>query len=265
MTERSVDRESFVLERARKGLAPGAAQRRATLGRLGAALAFGSVVPPAPSAPGPASPAPVSGFAKGAASFSLRALVTGVVSAAVVGFGAGYLVPRRPVAPAVEARPIAPASTVAPQVRPQASPVTPPGTAPAFAAASAREAPGQALAVTSGGSQRHSTRRDPERREPVPSANYDELSYVQRAQTALRNGDAALALGLMQSLDQLQPKGALLAERAVVSVLALCRLDRANDARLLASATWKSGNAPEVYRRRMENSCVGPVGEAGEE
>jgi hypothetical protein len=99
-------------------------------------------------------------------------------------------------------------------------------------------------------------RGDTSRQNAAPSANYDELSYVQRAQTALRNGDGALALGLMRSLDELQPAGALVPERTVLSVLALCKLGRVDEARSAASRALQ-GNAGSVYARRLENSCIG--------
>ena len=243
MTEPNLDREHFVLERAQKGLAPSAAQRKATLERLGAALALGpSLIPPAPSASGFAPHAPAEGAAKAATTFSVRTLVTGIVSGVVIGFGAGYFVSNHTAARAPEVRPIVLANADIPRAPAIATP--PP--APAPIATEPPRAHREAAAATPAGSL-HAARREPERRGAAESANYDELSYIQR--------------GLMQTLDQLQPKGALLAERAVVSVLALCRLDRVNDARLVAEAMLKGGNATEVYRRRMESSCVGPMEE----
>jgi hypothetical protein len=102
-------------------------------------------------------------------------------------------------------------------------------------------------------------RSDTPRQGVAPSANYDELSYVQRAQTALRNGDGALTLGLMRSLDDLQSAGALVPERRVLTVLALCQLGRVEEARSVASRALR-GNDGSVYSRRLENSCIAHAG-----
>lgn len=85
---------------------------------------------------------------------------------------------------------------------------------------------------------------------------YEELSYVRRAQAALRDGQSALALGLMENLDSLPTKGALWAERSVTKVLALCQLGRADEAKTIAGRVAQADTG-KVYRKRLQASCAG--------
>src|SRR5690606_5014338 len=101
----------------------------------------------------------------------------------------------------------------------------------------------------------HQKGREPAAEEKEKTTFYNELSYVRRAQSALQKGDGALALGLMESLDAVERKGALLAERNVTKVLAFCLLDRVEEASHLAQRALQS-SATEVYRRRLAASCV---------
>jgi hypothetical protein len=87
---------------------------------------------------------------------------------------------------------------------------------------------------------------------------YEELEYLKRAQSALRQGNGALALGLMTSLDSIQPGGALLSERGVAKVLAHCQLGDVESAMLVAQRLAENGMA-SVYTERLENSCAGAV------
>jgi hypothetical protein len=87
---------------------------------------------------------------------------------------------------------------------------------------------------------------------------YEELEYLKRAQSALRQGNGALALGLMTSLDSIQPGGALLSERGVAKVLAHCQLGDVESAMLVAQRLADNGMA-SVYAERLENSCAGAV------
>jgi hypothetical protein len=265
MTDPGSDREMLVLERARKGLAPSAAQRKATLGRLAAALALAPTGVPSPStssAPPPHAGS-VAGLKTGAA-FSLRALVTGVLGGALAGFGVGHFVaPQQAEQAAPQAQSALTSTDMRkPSVQMPDVPVLRPLLLPSGSVSPSPTASGEVPPLNSPGSQRERSRRESRRQGNAESANDDELSYVQRAQTALRSGDAVLALGLMRSLDELQPRGALAAERTVISVLALCQLGRTAEARSIAAAAVKSGNAPEVYRRRLESSCVGQMGES---
>jgi hypothetical protein len=263
MTDPSLDREMLVLERARQGLAPSAAQRRATLARLAAAVALAPAAVPSPSSSNaPTDLATVGGLKTGVA-FSLRVLITGVVSGILAGFGAGYFVSSQL---AERVPPQGPSTMTSSQVRtPPAAPpevdVMPPSLMPSGSVPLPSSRPSEVAAANSPASPRERIRRDSRRHGPAESADYDELSYVQRAQTALRNADPALALGLMRSLDELRPQGALAAERTVISVLAFCQLGRTAEARAMAAAALQRGNAPDVYRRRLESSCVGRMGE----
>lgn len=243
------DSEMLMLERARRGLAPNASERKAALGRLAVALALPPAVNPlAPESPGLAPLAPAAVSLNGAASVSVYTLLAGIAGGLAVGFGAGHFSARPSVEPPTEVRSSAPVMTsvrapapAEPALAPQPTVAEPAATTKPPASASLPKRPN----------------RDPERADSAPSADYDELSYVQRAQTALRNGDAALALGLVRTLDERQPKGALLAERTVLRVLALCELGRADEARAATLATLGNGAGNEVYRRRIESSCVG--------
>lgn len=256
MTDPTLDRDMQVLERARRGLAPTGPQRRAALARLGAALA---AAPVATSTPGSAArPLPTqTDSATMTRTFSLRALVTGIVGGLVVGFGAGRFVARHSLAPATtvhastnvtRAEPAAPTGVAAPDPSEQAAILESPRST-----ATPRATPSN---VPPASSSRNRARSDTSRQSAAASADYDELSYVQRAQTALRNGDGALALGLMRSLDELQPAGALVPERSVLTVLALCQLGRVEEARAAATRALQ-GNEGSVYARRLETSCVG--------
>jgi hypothetical protein len=256
MTDPTLDRDMQVLERARRGLVPNNAQRSAALARLGAALAAAPVAMSTPGSAEPPLPTQIDGTAV-SRTFSLRALVVGIVGGLVLGFGAGHFVGRHSVAPPALARastnvrpsePAASTGVAGPNASEQASILEPQRTAPA-----PRATPGSAPPASAARARR---RGDTSRQSAAPSANYDELSYVQRAQTALRNGDGALALGLMRSLDELQPAGALVPERSVLTVLALCQLGRVEEARSAATRALQ-GNEGSVYARRLETSCVG--------
>lgn len=87
---------------------------------------------------------------------------------------------------------------------------------------------------------------------------YEELEYLKRAQSALRQGNGALALGLMNSLDSIQPGGALLSERGVAKVLAHCQLGDVESAMRVAERLAASDMA-SVYTERLESSCAGAV------
>jgi hypothetical protein len=64
-----------------------------------------------------------------------------------------------------------------------------------------------------------------------------------------------MALGLMASLDETHPKGALVSERSVTKVLALCQLGRAAEATRVARQVISQGDA-SVYRQRLASSCA---------
>ncbi len=91
---------------------------------------------------------------------------------------------------------------------------------------------------------------------PPLFTNDDELAYVRRAQTALRHNNGALALALMRTLDEVLPRGALLAERNVTRVLALCQTGRVEEARVLARRVLRNDPTANVYAGRLAASCA---------
>jgi hypothetical protein len=239
------DQETEVLRQARAGLGPSPAQRKRTLDRLAATLAT----------------APVPGASVAAQRlFSLRALVTGVVASALVGFAAGALGPwkvtRVGPAPPRTAAPVVILSVPTTTVSTSPAPATP---ANGFTDGSGRGAPSKDLPLG------HDRRAPPPRtaapltsNQPETPTLYEELTAVRRAQSALKRGDATLALQLMNGLDESHPGGALLAERRVTKVLALCQLDRTAEATRIANSLLRDNRDAELYRRRLGTSCAQP-------
>ena len=84
---------------------------------------------------------------------------------------------------------------------------------------------------------------------------HEEISYLRRAQRALRDGNPNLAWGLMTSLDERQPHGALVPERTVTKVIALCALNRVDEARREAHVLLES-KPNSVYAERIAQSCA---------
>lgn len=272
----ATDLELLVLDHARRGLGPGAARRRLTLDRLAttfaalpsATLAERILSEPAPPDP-PIAPEPPGASTTGAGGglgaaaslgrFSLHTLVAGVLAGAVVGFGAGVL-----------AGSADPPSATAPGVATGSAPAPhAPATTPHVETPPVDALPPAALAPPASAVKKQSARPRPsaEHRAALspPSASsgavaatfYEELSYVRRAQSALQQGNATLALGLMQSLDEIQSSGALVAERSMTRVLALCQLDRSAEATEVARGMLSSDRTADVYRRRLAGSCAG--------
>lgn len=267
--------EAELLECARRGLGPSASQRSLALARLGGALeALPAAALETCLAPQPALPSapldelsPVPSMSGGAVTlpvatslrrFSLHSMLVGVVAGAAVGFGAGVLAssadppnaaPRA--APSFgEYAPRAPART--PAIGPKVL-VAPPKQAPAPGASAAeRWRVRKPL-----GEERPEAAPSTSASSAAPATFYEELSYVRRAQSALRQGNAIVALGLMQSLDEIQPSGALMAERNMTQVLALCQLDRTGDASKLARNMLAGDGTANVYRQRLARSCAG--------
>jgi hypothetical protein len=83
----------------------------------------------------------------------------------------------------------------------------------------------------------------------------EELSAVRQAQAALKHGNPGLALGLMRKLQELSPTGALLAERGVTEVLALCKLGRSAEAARVGAALLRR-HPGSVYEARLRGSCA---------
>ena len=246
----SSDWEKLVLERARAGLRPTSAQREGALSRLTVALS-----PPAAPQPFLTQGAANSlrrAPGKVARQFSQTALLTGVLSGLLLGFGAGYQVHSRVV-------------NVPQHVTPRTRLVQSPTLEERGPEASSSASTAQVVTEPSipPRSRRVEVRKPATPREPDAGTNavveptfYEELSYVRRAQAALRNGDGTLALGLMRSLDQLQPRGALMAERNVTRVLALCQLGRSDEAIALTKSAVRNDTTTTIYQRRLSASCA---------
>lgn len=83
----------------------------------------------------------------------------------------------------------------------------------------------------------------------------DEFTYLRKAQNALRSGDAHTAWQLMVNLDQESPAGALIPERRMTKVLALCALGKGEQAQSVARTVLNSSSGP-MYRSRIEKSCA---------
>ncbi len=90
---------------------------------------------------------------------------------------------------------------------------------------------------------------------PAELSLYEELSYLKRAQNALGAGSLALAYGLMKTLEESHPSGALLVERRVTETLALCGLKRRDEAARLAQRLLKTPGSA-AYKQRLEGSCA---------
>lgn len=93
---------------------------------------------------------------------------------------------------------------------------------------------------------------------PAVTSFNDELSYLRKAQSALREGDAQRAWQLMMTLDRERPAGALIPERRMTKVLALCALGRGEQAQSVARTVLSSSSGP-MYRPRIEKSCASAV------
>lgn len=245
--------EAAVLRHARAGMSPNAERRGTLIAKLTAGMG-GQHLAPQPDLASlseiQSSPLPL---AAGRV-VSLTSMLLGVVVAGAVGFGAGYLYRSgshadgrssfEGVADAVPSA-VMKQNTVAPhRIAAQRN-------ESAVAVAAEKKAESQPVQTRS--KAEHQKEREPAAEKKTTF--YNELSYVRRAQSALQKGDGALALGLMESLDAVERKGALLAERNVTKVLALCLLDRVEEASHLAQRALQS-SATEVYRRRLDASCV---------
>lgn len=280
------DLEALVLERARKGMGPSPASRRQALAGVAAGLSL-----PPPAFPGAGSLGSAGGSAGGgsvagsgasvgtqlaggavqagtvAGGFSLKATVVAVVAATAV--SAGY------VASSDHGRPAEPAPPAARSIATPPREVPPPPTRDArLAREAARPGAGslrvsESPAPTAPRAPATAALERPERSPEPPAQRVDadaaargaplagrELAALRGAQSALARGDAAEALRLMQRLDETDPRGVLLAERAVTRVLALCQLGRADEATTVARGALGEGRSAALYRRRLAASCA---------
>ncbi len=243
MTDDMDAKELEFLQAARLGLGLEPARMEAQLAQLTAGLA---ALPLATALP--ATPSVGAAMGSGAVTSMGRAFrwgaAGGLVIGVAVGFGAGQLVARDarpatalPVGPPQSAL-VAPDDpelvdlSVEPTEDSRAANVTasaPKVARPAVERAATPESPGLALR--------------------------EELEYLRRAQSALREGNPQLALGLMTELETKQPLGALRFERDTTRVLGLCALGRVEEARARASSLLSDPGA-SVYAGRLEKSCI---------
>lgn len=261
--------EERVLSRARGGLGPSPAQRRHALQQIASTLALPVGADPSDSppeaAPEVASPGSPTATGSGAGSggitsvtanppalaFSLKAMIAGVIAGASVGFAAGSAVSWSDPTPTTEHAPVA----VAADVDLVESVVDP---EPAVLVSDEVELVDDSLQGPPKIKKRPASKSTPvlATTDPARATLHDELSFVRRAQSALKNGQAALALGLMKDLDQSSPRGALLAERNVTKVLALCQLGRREEATAVARRLLRGNGDADLYRRRLSTSCA---------
>jgi hypothetical protein len=90
---------------------------------------------------------------------------------------------------------------------------------------------------------------------PAAAADLDvETALLRRARVAIRNRDVATALSILAQHAAEHPKGQLRHEREALRVLALCRADRADEAKQ-AAAPFLQGNSP--LAARIRESCAG--------
>jgi hypothetical protein len=109
--------------------------------------------------------------------------------------------------------------------------------------------------LASGTHHQRASRDEHQSVSPTSLTSYDEIAYVRRAQKALNGDNAALALTLMGTLDEQLPRGALLTERNVTRVLALCALGRAEEARRVA-VRLRNDKDSSAYAVRLAASCA---------
>lgn len=264
--------EEALLDEARRGLEPTAARIGALYAGLSARLpldATASPTEPSGAASGIGEPKAVSLTSPGAPSivrgsgralrFSAKTLGLGTALGGLVGFALGFQIASQPITEEPTPTPARSQATTPAYVLP-AEPTkkettldnphattnnrAPPSVAPSPRASAVPVRPPPATPDPPRGSD-----------EPTQPTFYEELSYVRRAQAALGDGNPALALGLMQSLDEIQTHGALLAERTVTRVLALCALGRTEEATQIARRVI-SESPNQLYTSRLRASCA---------
>ena len=80
------------------------------------------------------------------------------------------------------------------------------------------------------------------------------IEQLQRAQLALRRGEALEALELVSQLDQSSPRSLLREERLVTRALALCEMGDVSSAREVLREL-EGDEAQSIYRARLEAGC----------
>lgn len=113
--------------------------------------------------------------------------------------------------------------------------------------------------------QRHTTTAPAaSRRSPAPAeasdgrSFFEALQLLERAERALRGGDSAFALSLLDELDGRFAPHVLDQERLATRILALCGDGQSARARALAERL--TAGKGSIYTRRIEQSCAAPRG-----
>jgi hypothetical protein len=91
----------------------------------------------------------------------------------------------------------------------------------------------------------------------APPSIGEETALLMGAQTAIREGDSARALALLDEHARRFPTGMLAEERDASRVLALCAAGRTSEARELAGK-FLAAHPRSPAASRVRNSCVGP-------
>jgi len=236
-------RESDLLHQARAGLGPSSQEQAALYAAVAAGAGLPSEdVPEHPVVRPPPSSAPLP---------RLRSSwLLGSAGGLLVGFGLG-LMSARPLDGLLHPAPVRPRAPTAPLGVANA---TPPSAPPA--GVDLIELVPEAPPVLAAPEKKHSAASLPATESAPAATFYDELEHVRRAQAALKNDNPALALGLLTTLGERHPRGALLTERGVIEVLALCKLGQDDRARGVA-ARVRSSQPGAVYEARLRASCVG--------
>jgi hypothetical protein len=241
------DPERELLERARRGLEPTAADVARVRRGVSAALA-GVALAPAPDVP----EAPLgAGAGMSSSPWIAKLVIAGAVAAAgAIGYAAGH---RAGVSEGRGRAPVsAPAVTVPNATAVDLSPV-PPAPAPAQPTAeTARRAPAPS------GSLRPSA--PPGAVASNHAAFDEEVIQLRRVQRALREGNARLALALLDDLERAVPHGRLSEERAAANALARCALGVGPPAVLASDFATRYPSS--VYGARVAQACG--VRDAGE-
>ena len=84
------------------------------------------------------------------------------------------------------------------------------------------------------------------------------VRWLRRAQRAVRRGEPALALGLLDELDTRFPRELLSEERQATRVLGLCGTDQTDAARMLARHLLAQ-SPRSIYAERLRTSCAAPA------
>ena len=226
---------SVLLERARRGLAPTAAESASQKLALASALRTPEGETPPSSGAGNSA-----GLVKLGAALALAG-ATGVGGYAL-GFRAGA---------AVHERPFVAATQLPGRIEPEPRPA--PLAAPVASLERRSVAELRAVPAAVAPSPAPRTSDSPGAMSGAESQLEHETRILGRVDRALRNDNALLALGLLGELDREVPGGQLVEERQAARVLAHCALGSESAPRLASG--FVSSHAGSAYLSRIEQAC----------